>query len=350
VLHGHSVTVITSACGAKPGLYVGEGYHLRRILAWNYFEQKMGIPFPVFSPTLFWHAFRAARTAELVHIHDAAYLTSLTGALWANILRKPVILTQHVDLVPHPMRLISLAQKIFWYTLGRLLLHSCSTIVVLNSRVTSFMKAKGIPDHRIVFLPNGIDTTEFSPPMGDQKRMLRSKYNLPADKTLALFVGRSVPKKGGARLLSTTLPTELQLVIVGTEPPRRRVSDQHCFLGPISHSQVSDLFKACDIFVLPSQGEGFPVAVQEAMAAGLAVITTDDTAYDLYQFDRSLIRLIAPDANSLEKSIRDIAEDAELRNAMARYSREYALKRFALSLHVSRLTTIYQALSPGDSR
>ena len=98
---GQTVTVITSACGSESGLSKYDGYELRRIPAWNYFEEKMGAVFPIYLPSLFWYGYKAVRSSDIVHAHDAFYLTSLTAAFWARVLRRPLILTQHVDLVPH---------------------------------------------------------------------------------------------------------------------------------------------------------------------------------------------------------------------------------------------------------
>ena len=50
-------------------------------------------------------------------------------------------------------------------------------------------------------------------------------------------------------------------------------------LESISESKTADLFRACDLFAFPAVGEIFTLVMQEAMASGLPVVTTDDPAY-----------------------------------------------------------------------
>ena len=340
---GQAIRVITSACDSESGLSKDSGYEVRRIPAWNYFEEKMGAVFPLYLPSLLWHGYKAVKGSDIVHAHDAFYLTSLTAAFWARVLRKPLILTQHVDLVPHSSRVMTLAQKFVYATTGSFILRSTKKIMVLNSRVRTFLIDKGIDKSKIVFLPNGIDTGAFSPATDDERSALRRKYNLPQDKVLALFMGRFVPKKGFATLLSLETMNNLEFVFAGGHAPvnHHTRSDQH-FLGPITRAEAPDVFKMCDIFVLPSLAEGFPVTVQEAMASGLPIITTNDPAYDLYGLDDSLVKLIEPSIKMLSIALRSIVKDPKLRLEMGRYSREYALSNFHIKTHINRLIFLYK--------
>ena len=49
-------------------------------------------------------------------------------------------------------------------------------------------------------------------------------------------------------------------------------------MGQLPQAELAELYRAADVFVLPSEGEGFPLAVQEALASGLPVITSDNAA------------------------------------------------------------------------
>jgi glycosyltransferase involved in cell wall biosynthesis len=339
---GEKVTVITSACGASPGLTGPPEYRVRRIRAWNYFEERWHAVFPVFAPSLIWHSYKAVRRADVVHAHDSFYLTSLAAAFWARIFRKPLILTQHVDLVPHPGRLIMLIQRIIYSTSGKFIRRSSREVIVLNSRVADFIAAKGVSRSAIRFLPNGVNADQFSPASEQEKAALRARYGLPTDKVLALFVGRFVPKKGFEKLFRLSSIDNLELVFVGgSAPPGHARADQH-FLGVIDPEDMPDIYRLCDVFVLPSEGEGFPATTQEAMASGLAVIMTDDPAYDMYHLDRSLVKLIDPSVESVGAALAALAADPELREAMATYSRLYTLKNFELASNVADLTGIYR--------
>lgn len=338
---GQTVSVVTSSCGAKSGISIVNGYNLRRIPAWNFFEEKLNAAFPIFSPSLFWHSYKVVRESDIVHVHDAFYLTSLAGAFWARILHKPLVLTQHVGLIHHPKKIIRLAQKITYATTGKFIIRSSNKTIVLNSRVRDFLIDKRADQSKIIFLPNSIDTTLFLPSTKQEKIALRQKYSLPEDKTLALFVGRFVHKKGFTKLTALKPINSLAFVFVGGNAPTDDTREDHFFLGKISRDDIADIFKLCDIFVLPSEGEGFPVTVQEAMASGLPVITTDDPAYLPYRFNHDLIMLIEPTTPKIIKVIKDLLTDLKKQKIMGMYSREYALKNFDLGTHTKKLLGIY---------
>jgi D-inositol-3-phosphate glycosyltransferase len=339
---GESVTVVTGASAAKAGLTQSGNCSVRRVRAWNYLERRWGAVFPVYAPSLIWHGYRAVRRADIVHVHDSFYLTSLIAAIWTRILRKPLILTQHVDLIPHPNRLVRLAQRLIYSTTGRFILRSSRQIIVLNARVAAFLAARGVDDARITFLPNGVDPEHFCPPSHDEKLALRRRHGLAADKVLALFVGRFVPKKGFEKLFQLRAVENLELVFVGGAGPASQTRPDQHFLGVLGRDRMPDVYKLCDVFILPSEGEGFPLTAQEAMSCGLSVIMTDDPAYEAYQLDRALVQLIEPNVEAITSALQQVSADAELRHAMATYSRLYATKNFCLADNLAALSRIYE--------
>src|ERR1019366_454774 len=150
----------------------------------------------------------------------------------------------------------------------------------------------------------------------------------PQDKMLALFVGRFVPKKGFAKLLRLQPIENLDIVYAGGHAPIGFLRADHHFLGPVSRLDMPDVFKMCDIFILPSQGEGFPVTVQEAMASGLPVVTTDDPAYQPYSLNSKLIDLINPSVDSIDATLKNLVLNHKKRQLMSKYSREFAVECF----------------------
>ena len=201
VKSGATVDVVTSHCADKPGTTKRDGYRVHRIRALNIFESKMGVPFPVFSPLLFWRMRKLVKDADVVHVHDVFYMSSFVAALWARQLSKPLFITQHVAMIPHPNRFVTFVQNMVYRTTGAFVLHSSKQVIVLNQRVKNFLIQHGVPSKKIVYVKNGVDGDLFHPATKQQKLALRRKYKLPKDKKLALFVGRFVPKKGFHKLL-----------------------------------------------------------------------------------------------------------------------------------------------------
>jgi len=148
-----------------------------------------------------------------------------------------------------------------------------SKSVVANSKGLATLAQKSAPNRKIHIIPNGVDTTFFSPVEKDFQGRL-------------LFVGRVSQQKGLTYLLqaiaqSDTKPT--RLTIVGDGPLRSPLENEARSLGleDIVHlhgwadrTDLPAIYQNHDIFVLPSLDEGMPNVILEAMASGLPIICT----------------------------------------------------------------------------
>jgi D-inositol-3-phosphate glycosyltransferase len=342
---GCDVTVLTTAVGGALGSHrEREGYAVARVKTWNGIDEKTGVPFPVIAPSSIRTFVNLIRTADVVHVHDTLYMTSWLAGVCCLILRKPLVLTQHVAMIYHPNRLVTAVQRAVYATFGRALFRIAARIIYYNSRVLNFMRGLAAIDHKVKFVPNGVDTDLFYPADATRKRRLREEIGLPVDAVLALFVGRFVPKKGYDLLLRCS-SDRYRLLLVGDEPSAgAKENSEAIFLGRRTHAQVADLYRACDIFVLPSSSEGFPLSVQEAMASGLPVITSDDPGYDLYELDPGCVALVPQNAESVSAALEAVASDADKRSRMASYSYQVACELFLWTAHASELADIYQDL------
>ena len=104
-----------------------------------------------------------------------------------------------------------------------------------------------------------------------------------------LCVGRICPSKGQAMLVEAAerlrgkgLDFEIRLLgggedleAIGSMVLARGLGDCVTVVGPVGHARVREELAACDLFVLPSFAEGIPVALMEAMASGIPVISTN---------------------------------------------------------------------------
>ncbi len=140
-----------------------------------------------------------------------------------------------------------------------------------------FADVVGLPRARVVEVRNGVDLEQFRP--GDAAAA-RAELGLPATGRLLLGVGRLVPGKGFATAVAALpqLPDDVQLVLVGDGPERQRLlalapGRVHC-LGNRPRGAVATAYRAADLLVLPSEREGWPNVVTEALASGLRVLAT----------------------------------------------------------------------------
>ncbi|MBL8737193.1 MAG: glycosyltransferase [Planctomycetes bacterium] len=140
-----------------------------------------------------------------------------------------------------------------------------------------FAAVTGLPRTRITDVRNGVDLERFRP--GDVAAA-RAQLALPPHGRLLLGVGRLVGAKGFhlAAAALARLPADVQLVLVGDGPDRARIAElggaRVHFLGPQPPDQVAIACRAADLLVLPSEREGWPNVVTEALASGLPVVAT----------------------------------------------------------------------------
>jgi D-inositol-3-phosphate glycosyltransferase len=328
---GHPVTVLT--CSPDRRLPAEEttstGYRVLRVLALNFIERRWGVTFPFVSPLLLARMMREVRRADLVHIHDAFYPLSHVAFLACLLTRRPFHMTQHVAVVDHPSRLVVGVQRLIYATAGRAMFRRASSVATYNARVRDFVVANGAAPAQVAMQHNGIDTAWFTPADQAAKAELRRRYGLDERRPVVLFVGRLVPKKGARIVIESARPSRTTLVVgEGTDVPRQ-IPDHVIMFGPADRDQLRDLYRLADVFVFPAVSEMFTLVMQEAMASGLPVVTTDDPAYAEYDVDRRLVALVPRDPSAVAGEVEAILSDQERATAMSQYSRRLAVERFS---------------------
>ena len=325
---GHDVTVVTSRYGRTTARREQrDGYTVVRIAAWNGLEKRFGIPFPLWSPSAVWRLARLIGRANVVHAHDAYYVSSILAGALSWLRRRPFFMTQHVATVMHNIAAVILVQKVIYGSVGRLLWRYAHTVTVYNSIVRDFLSHHGIPSGNIKLVSNGIDTAEFCRGSLETKVAIREKYGLPLHRPVILFAGRLVPKKGFQHLLEACGP-EYELVLAGPGQIPADIPPGVTFLGSVDRQDLRGLYQASDIFVLPAVGEMFTLVMQEAMACGLPVVTTNESAYADYDLDAAGIALVEPEPQVLRETFLAIIADAPRMLYMQAYSRQLAEERF----------------------
>lgn len=164
-----------------------------------------------------------------------------------------------------------------------------SDVIMVLSRYThdTLWDAYHIPPQDITVNAAGVDLEKFRP--AEDKAVIRQQVGLQQDKVIVLTVRNLVPRMGLENLLQGLhrvvgqLP-DLYLVIGGDGPLRNELSAlasrlglNHCvrFDGFIQEEQLSQYYRAADMFVLPTRElEGFGLVTLEALACGVPVLGT----------------------------------------------------------------------------
>ncbi len=195
---------------------------------------------------------------------------------------------------------------------------------------------------RVEVVPYGIALepllTATSPPNGHLTGVL-DRLSSPR----VLFVGRLVYYKGLTVLLEAIAATGASLVIAGDGPLetalRERVEAlgvacRVAFCSGLSDEDVRRLYRACDVFVLPSteRTEAFGLVQVEAMASGLPVVSTDLPTGVPWVNEHEVTGLVVrrDDAGALAAGLQRLLADPALRATLGQAGRRRAIERFAV--------------------
>jgi glycosyltransferase involved in cell wall biosynthesis len=279
------------------------------------------------------------RNADIVHIHDILYPSSLAAALLAKIYKKRVILTQHVPHVEYSNKVINAIEKLAFYAIGLVTLWASDAVIVYNTFVHKWIRQYKKSVH---YVPNGVDFTLFHESKEQEKRDIRERYSIPTDAFMVLFVGRFVPKKGFDTLYHAKDPSYLLVFVGGGIIPEYIKSDDSVrIVGPLPQEELALMYRASDVFILPSHGEGFPLSIQEAMATGLPIITSKHNNLDQI-LNSPFITYIEITEADIKFAIKKIQSDERLQKEMSDYSSKIATENFSWDKNITRLTSIYR--------
>jgi glycosyltransferase involved in cell wall biosynthesis len=257
------------ASGSDPGLHPEvEAVPLACV---NPIERLAGLPMPLPGLRAMKALRRAIRTSDVVVIHDALYATSILAMVLAKFHRKRTVLIQHIAGIPFSSRLLRLIMALANRLVTGPMLVAADARVFISDTVRHDLV--GTPPRRAcTLLFNGVDHGVFHP--ATNRPPART---VPAQSTgrRVLFVGRYVEKKGLSvlRALAGSRP-DLEILMAGAGPvrPERWGLPNVHDLGNQTPQSLANLYRAADLLLLPSVGEGYPLVIQEAMASGLPVV------------------------------------------------------------------------------
>jgi phosphatidylinositol alpha-mannosyltransferase len=177
-------------------------------------------------------------------------------------------------------------------------------------------------DYKVI--PNGVDVAHYRRAVP----IARWQDGTPN----ILFVGRFEDRKGLIHLLKAFRLLrkeghECRLLVVGSGPQERELRryvltrglENVEFLGRVSESEKTQLFRTADIFVSPATGrESFGIILLEAMAAGAPIVCSDIHGYKgVVQRDQQALLVPPGDRKALAVAISTLLDDPQLRARMA---------------------------------
>lgn len=280
---------------------------------------------------------------DVLHCHD----------LMSNLLGVPAARLAGTRRIISSRRYLDLEWWSGWWRIRAVsLVYKLSHYVVVNSAAIRDLLAHrdGIRTEKIALLPNGIDIERFS----TVKHRDPELSSLSGTSKIVVVANMYSPVKGHATLIKAAeqvhrdFPNVLFVLIGdGKERPKleQKVRDAKLgrtimFLG--SRKDVPELLACCDISVLPSDSEGFPNALLEAMAAHLPVIATCVGGVSEV-VDNEVTGLLVPpgDPAALSAAMLRLLKNQELRNGLAEAGHKRIAQRFSFERLISSLEALY---------
>jgi glycosyltransferase involved in cell wall biosynthesis len=235
------------------------------------------------------------------------------------------------------------------------------TLVASSSRTKNNAVQAGVKPDRIEVIYNAIMPFDVD---GVDRNAVREKLGLRADEIFLLAVGRLVYEKGHEFLveaMSAVTRADGRAVagICGVGPLREELSHQIERLGLQEKvkllgqwGDISELLAAADVFVLPSRWEGLPMALLEAMMAGLPVIAARVEGVDEvveHGAHGLLVPLESP--AELARAILQLLGSPQERARMGKAARERVMTSYTTDRMCEQyLQVIEGGLGGGDAR
>lgn len=239
---------------------------------------------------------------------------------------------------------------------GRVITLPMTRVAAISRFVKQQLIEVGVPESKISLVYNGIDTERYFPDPSAKQRLIEKFSVRPTELTLAILSYLKPHKnidiviQACAQLVKRGV--SFRLFVVGEGPMRNAlealcrkmdVADRIHWLGHIS--DPVPILQACDIFLMVSKGEGFGLALAEAMACGAACVAARSGALSEIVEDGESGLLVAPsDAAALADAVEKLAKDERLRSQMAGRGIERVHRYFTVESSVEEMMKIYKLM------
>lgn len=280
---------------------------------------------------------------DLVHVHSRRG-ADFFGGIAARLGRVPAVLTRRVDNADTPV-------------VGTWKYRAYARIVAVSEAVAARLLAEGVPPEQLEVIHSAVRPADCAP-AGDRDSFLAS-FGLPTDALVVAMVAQFIPRKGHARLLDAwPLIREAQprarLLLLGEgpllEPLAERVHGDPTIAFAGFREDAARLIGHCEVLAHPAQTEGLGVAVLEAQAAGVPVVTCAAGGLPEVIEDRVTGRLVdGDDAMQLADAVLALLGDAALRARLGAAGRERVTRRFAVEHMASAYRAVYARVLEGDA-
>jgi glycosyltransferase involved in cell wall biosynthesis len=255
----------------------------------------------------------------------------------------------------------SLLFRLFMALRNRVLF-AADALVSLSSEMTEEFTKAGAPAVRTHVIPQPADVERFQPAAPEAKKQLREKLGLPQNDLIVSFTGRIVSYKGLpvlVRAWETICQSRknVRLLIVGAGGvdifnceaelkeyvKAHQMEDRVLFPGAVRN--VDEYLKASDIYAFPTENEAFPLALLEAMACGLPVVSTFVGGIrDVLSPGENGLMIDAGSQDQLQAALERLLDDSGLRESLGRAGLKTVHERYTRDMVTKQYLDLFSRL------
>lgn len=283
---------------------------------------------------------------ELVHTHG--YFADICAIPLAKLIGIPILSTCH--------GFVYSGRKLRMYCkLDKWALRLCMGVIAVSEEIKVDLVQSGVKENRVNVVPNAVTVSVDNPTLYLQGHQLRKVLGIGPDEIAVGYLGRLSEEKGVKFLIkalskSFQKMSNLKLVIVGDGPDKsaleklthdQGLESRVIFVG--FQANTEPWFSVFDLFVLPSLTEGTPMALLEAMAAGIPVVASAVGGVPSVVEDQVNGLLVPPSrADLIAEKIELLVNDHELRKSLSLNARDHIEKKYKVGAWCRSIERIYQ--------
>jgi glycosyltransferase involved in cell wall biosynthesis len=264
---------------------------------------------------------------DVFHAHD--WLVATAGIGLKHVFRKPLLVTMHSTEIGRRDGIHTSTERMISETEAWLTYEAWKVICCSQYMVSHVKWAFGLPDDKLVMVPNGVNLQVYENVRKQDLKGFRTAFALPEER-LVLFVGRLVYEKG-AHVLINSIPRILEkvnakFVIVGSGYMKEQLSTivrsmglEHkvLFTGFMDEEPLLKLQCCADVSVVPSLFEPFGIVALEAMAAKSPVVVSDTGGLgEIVEHDVTGAKVYPNNTESLAWAVTKVLLDENYRDSL----------------------------------
>ena len=283
-----------------------------------------------------WLKFKKIKVPSIVTVHTTIG-GQVQGFLKSNKNFFKMALSEKMSILAY-----SYIKTLEWFYLKK-----TSNVLTLSNKFAEDLMKKGFKG-KIEVTPNVVDLKEFD---YDKIKFNQKLKRFKGKKKIILYAGRIITQKGIELFVKLMKDVDACFVIAGSGNPKiffdlikkyKIPKQKFMFLGFVEHEDLPSIYKASDIFVLPSYYENFSISLLEAMAMKNACIASNAGATEeIIDNGKNGFVFEIGDYNTMKDHVNALINDKRLRKKIAEESRKKILRCFTIEKMANKTFKFY---------